>query len=69
MDKKTHHGMSGGIAFKEYPGESEFLYKAVGIVSAHLSKYEDYRWITKIDYVDSVLISNTQQKWGDQAFR
>jgi hypothetical protein len=64
MDKVTHKGMSGGIVFKEYPANFQFGYKAVGIVAASLSKYPDYSWITKIDYVDSIFISLTGKRWG-----
>jgi hypothetical protein len=65
MDKVTHKGMSGGIVFKEYPANSQFVYKAVGIVTANLLKYPDYSWIIKIDYVDSIFISLTGKRWGN----
>ncbi|MFH1373104.1 MAG: trypsin-like peptidase domain-containing protein [bacterium] len=64
MDKIAHEGMSGGIVFKEYPGLGKFGYKAVGIVSAPVSRYPEYTWITKIDYIDSIFISLTDTKWG-----
>ena len=64
MDQRIHKGMSGGIVYKEYPSDGKYLYRAVGIVSACLSKDPDYSWVTKLDYIDSVLIQNTGKKWG-----
>jgi len=45
-------------------GGNWFCYKAVGIVSAHYSKYREYSWITKIDYIDSVFASAFGHGWG-----
>jgi len=65
MNEKTHHGMSGGIVYKELPRNEYYIYQIIGIISAGLSKYDKYSWITKIDYVDSILIQNTGKKWTD----
>ena len=64
IDTKIHEGMSGGIAFKEYPGLGQNTYKAVGLVSSHMLKYEDYSWVVKLDYIDSILVSQTGSEWG-----
>lgn len=66
VDQKTFPGMSGGIVFKEYPISNKFVFKAAGIVVAGYSRYEDYSWIVKLDYIDSILISNTGYSWGEQ---
>jgi len=64
MDKKTHPGMSGGIVFKEIYTPSGVEYQAVGIVSAVMSKYKNYSWITKLDYIDSIFIQINGKGWG-----
>ena len=64
IDKEIFGGMSGGIVFKEYPAVGQYAYRAVGIVSASLSKHREYSWITTLDYVDSILTAETGNAWG-----
>jgi len=64
IDKEVHKGMSGGLVYKEFPAIGQFTYKALGIVSADLSRYHAYAWVTKLDYIDSVYIQNYGIKWG-----
>ncbi len=66
FDKEIHPGMSGGLVFKEYPVMGECQYKAVGLLSADLNRYDQYSWITKLDYIDSILISVEGKKWGSK---
>lgn len=65
LDKKTHKGMSGGIVFKEFPSKDRFLYRAVGVVSSGLSKYMEYSWITKLDFIDSIMVKLNGKPWGE----
>lgn len=66
VDQKAFHGMSGGIVFKEYPNFDKFGFKAAGIVIAGYTKYKNYSWIVKLDYIDSILISNKGHAWGEK---
>ncbi len=72
IDQYLFKGMSGGLAFKEYPGLRDstgvemYAYKAIGVVSAHVPATDSiYTWITKIDFIDSLFVSATGKEWGE----
>lgn len=65
LDKEVHQGMSGGIVFKEFPYQGRFLYLAVGVVAGHLSKYPGYSVVTKLDFIDSIMVNINGKSWGE----
>ncbi|MFH1687793.1 MAG: trypsin-like peptidase domain-containing protein [bacterium] len=65
IDKRLHEGMSGGIVLVQ-PHNVVGLHRYLvgGIVAAEYKFDSSFSLITKLDYIDSILIQNTGVAWG-----
>ncbi|MCK4461523.1 MAG: trypsin-like peptidase domain-containing protein [candidate division Zixibacteria bacterium] len=64
LDRKLHHGMSGGIVYKELPLDGCYGYKAAGLVLMRYQPYPDYSVIVNLNYIDSIYVRETGSPWG-----
>lgn len=64
LDRKLHHGMSGGIVYRELPFDGYYGYKAAGLILRRYQPYPDYSVIVNLNYIDSIYVRETGSPWG-----